>query len=92
MLCSFQLGYVAPLVDSRETALEHIGELRIPIAQKVISLTHVRGDLYDLVQADNFQPNASEITVFKNGGGAHLDLMMATYFLSERTKTVDIRP
>ena len=71
-------------VDSRETVLKHIGELRIPIAQKVISLTHVRGDLYDLVQADNFQRNVSEITVFKNGGGAHLDLMMASYFF-ERT-------
>ncbi len=72
-------------VDSRETVLEHIGELRIPIAKHVISPADVRGDLYDLVTADSHQRGEDEITVFKNGGGAHLDLMMAWYCL-ERAK------
>ena len=73
-------------VDSRETVLEHIGELRIPIAEKVISPADVRGDLYDLVMADSRQRGDDEITVFKNGGGAHLDLMMAWYCLEQASK------
>ena len=73
-------------VDSRETVLEHIGELRIPIAKKVISPADVRGDLYDLVMADGRQRGDGEITVFKNGGGAHLDLMMARYCLEQADK------
>ena len=73
-------------VDSRETVLEHIGELRIPIAEKVISPADVRGDLYDLVMADNHRRGDDEITVFKNGGGAHLDLMMAWYCLEQASK------
>jgi ornithine cyclodeaminase/alanine dehydrogenase-like protein (mu-crystallin family) len=70
-------------VDSRETVLEHIGELRIPIAGKVISLADVRGDLYDLVRANSHRRGDDEITLFKNGGGAHLDLMMAFYCLQQ---------
>ena len=73
-------------VDSRETVLEHIGELRIPIAEKVISPADVRGDLYDLVMADSRQRGDDEITVFKNGGGAHLDLVMAWYCLEQASK------
>ena len=72
-------------VDSRETVLEHIGELRIPIAKKIISPADVRGDLYDLVMANSHQRCDDEITLFKNGGGAHLDLMMALYCLQQST-------
>ena len=36
-------------VDSRETVLEHIGELLIPIAQGVVKASDVMGDLYELV-------------------------------------------
>ena len=73
-------------VDLRETVLEHIGELRIPIAKKVISPADVRGDLYDFVLADSRQRGDDEITLFKNGGGAHLDLMMAWYCLEQASK------
>ena len=72
--------------DSRETVLEHIGELRIPIAKKVISPADVKGDLYDLVIANSQQRCDDEITVFKNGGGAHLDLMVAWYCLEQASK------
>lgn len=68
-------------VDSREAVLEHIGELRIPISEGVLSATDVLGDLYELVGGDGFERYRKETTVFKNGGGAHLDLMMANYFL-----------
>lgn len=69
----------ALFVDSRETTLDHIGELRDPIARGVIGPEDVRGDFYDLFGADGpGRTSAGEITVFKNGGGAHLDLMTAT--------------
>ena len=61
-------------VDSRATTVEHIGELMIPIANSAISAGDVRGDLYDLVHGGG-RSSDDEITLFKNGGGAHLDLM-----------------
>ena len=70
-------------VDSRETVLEHIGELRIPIEKRLISPADVQGDLYDLVMANSHRRGDDEITLFKNGGGAHLDLMMAFYCLQQ---------
>ena len=73
-------------VDSRETVLEHIGELRIPIAKRLISRADVKGDLYDLVMANIHRRGDDEITLFKNGGGAHLDLMMAWYCLEQANK------
>ncbi len=70
-------------VDSRETVLEHIGEFRIPIEKRLISPANVQGDLYDLVMGDSHRRGDDEITLFKNGGGAHLDLMMAFYCLQQ---------
>lgn len=70
----------ALFVDSRETTLGHIGELSIPIAAGVISEGDVRGDLYDLVpDPARGRRSAEEITIYKNGGGAHLDLMIAEW-------------
>ena len=63
-------------VDSRETTLDHIGELMIPLAEGTITRSDVLGDLRDLV-AGRVGREGDEITVFKNGGGAHLDLMTA---------------
>jgi ornithine cyclodeaminase len=73
-------------VDSRETVLEHIGELRIPIAQGVVKACDVLGDLYEFVGGNNVERYREETTVFKNGGGAHLDLMMANYFFKQARK------
>ncbi len=67
-------------VDSRETTIHHIGELMIPIAAGVITADAVQGDFYDLVAGNvTGRKSDDEITVFKNGGGAHLDLMIAHY-------------
>lgn len=66
-------------VDSRETTIGHIGEIEIPLRAGTISEA-------DLV-ASHYEPeamirrNSDEITLFKNGGGAHLDLMTAAYIL-----------
>lgn len=64
-------------VDARETTIHEIGELMIPIAEGAISEAHVRGDLYDLCSGAPGRQSDANITVFKNGGGAHLDLMTA---------------
>lgn len=64
-------------VDSFETTIEHIGELKIPIASGAIKRSAVLGDFYDLVPNNIGRQSKDEITVFKNGGGAHLDLMVA---------------
>lgn len=62
-------------VDSRATTLDHIGELKIPLAAGVISRDDVLADFYDLVAGAPGRVADSDITLFKNGGGAHLDLM-----------------
>jgi ornithine cyclodeaminase/alanine dehydrogenase-like protein (mu-crystallin family) len=72
-------------VDCRDTTLKHIGELTIPIASGAIAPTSVLGDLYDLVQAPQNADGKPTVTVFKNGGGAHLDLMTAKGLLSMHT-------
>ena len=69
-------------VDSRDTTLEHIGELAIPIASGVIKSRDVQADFYQLASGQFTRRSGEEITVFKNGGGAHLDLMTAKYILS----------
>jgi len=68
----------AVYVDCRESALQ-AGDLAQPLAAGRIGPDHVRGDLYDLVAAPG-RPEA-DITVFKNAGGAHLDLMVAARLL-----------
>ena len=66
-------------VDSFDTTVDHIGELKIPVAQGVINKEDVIADFYDL---KGFIRNSEdEITLFKNGGGAHLDLMTSHYIL-----------
>jgi ornithine cyclodeaminase len=68
-------------VDSRDTTLGHIGELKIPLEAGVIGESHVVADYYDLPSGRFARGSGDEITLFKNGGGAHLDLMVARYIL-----------
>ncbi|TRD21995.1 ornithine cyclodeaminase family protein [Palleronia caenipelagi] len=70
-------------VDSRDTTLGHIGELMIPVSERVITAQDVVGDLYDLVAGRVGRETPEDITVFKNGGGAHLDLMIARMILEQ---------
>ena len=52
-----------------------------PLADGVITPEHVRADYY---QPNDFKRSTDdEITLFKNGGGAHLDLMTADYILQQ---------
>lgn len=66
-------------VDSRDTTIEHIGELKIPISAGAIGVEDVVADFYD--PAHFRRQSETEITLFKNGGGAHLDLMVSRYIL-----------
>ncbi len=66
-------------VDSRETAVEDIGELAQPIESGVLDRSSVIADYYDIASGSFSRQADDEITLFKNGGGAHLDLMTARY-------------
>ena len=71
-------------VDSRHTIDHEIGELAIPLAAGVITRDDVRGDLYELCQGRVTGRNSpSARTVFKNGGGGHLDLMTAAFIANQ---------
>lgn len=68
-------------VDARATTIEHIGELKTPIAEGVITREDVLADYYDLASGRFARRSDDEITLCKNGGGAHLDLICARYIL-----------
>jgi ornithine cyclodeaminase len=66
-------------VDSYDTTLEHIGELIEPLKSGALKRADLQGDYYEM---SAFRRGSNdEITLFKNGGGAHLDLMTARYIL-----------
>ncbi|HVH03248.1 MAG TPA: hypothetical protein VM891_09940 [Amaricoccus sp.] len=48
----------------------------------MIGEADILGDLHDLVAGRAGRRDASEITLFKNAGGAHLDLMVGRAILS----------
>lgn len=66
-------------VDSRATTLHHIGELKDPLARGVIAESDVLADFYDIADGRFARQSPDDITLAKNGGGAHLDLMTAAY-------------
>ena len=68
-------------VDSFATTLGHIGELKIPLEAGIIERDHVIADYYS---PEFFHRHSEDdITLFKNGGGAHLDLMTARHILDK---------
>ena len=65
-------------VDRHESAFDGVGDILGPIASGAIREADVLGDLYDLVPGKIAgRRSASDITLFKNAGGGHLDLMTA---------------
>ncbi|UWR30289.1 NAD(P)-binding domain-containing protein [Sulfitobacter sp. W002] len=66
-------------VDSFDTTIGHIGEINIPLEAGTITRAHLIADYYDLGAFT--RQSDDEITLFKNGGGAHLDLMTARHIL-----------
>jgi ornithine cyclodeaminase len=66
--------------DCRQTVVDHIGDIMAPIAAGVITRDEVIADLYQPERM--IRQNDDEITLFKNGGGAHLDLMVSRHILT----------
>jgi ornithine cyclodeaminase len=68
-------------VDHRQTT-ERSGEFLGPFARGVITPTEVRGDLFELIQGRvPGRTSARDITLMKNGGGAHLDYYVTKYLM-----------
>jgi ornithine cyclodeaminase/alanine dehydrogenase-like protein (mu-crystallin family) len=64
--------------DTLRFTLTACGDYATPIAQGVIAKEAVEGDLFDLCSGRvPGRRSRDEITVFKNGGGGHLDLIVA---------------
>ena len=68
-------------VDARATTIHHIGELIAPLKSGAITEADVIADFYDLKSGTFTRRSDDEITIAKNGGGAHLDLMTADYIV-----------
>lgn len=67
-------------IDEASVNLELCGDLIDPIGRGVVPRAKVEGDLYDLCRADwRLERRADDITLFKNGGGGHLDLFTALF-------------
>ncbi len=72
-------------VDSYETTVDQIGELLAPLKSGAIVRDDILADFYGL-KAGNFRRRSDdEITLHKNGGGAHLDLMTSSHILRTLT-------
>jgi ornithine cyclodeaminase len=69
-------------VDARATTVHHIGELIAPLASGALLETDIQADFYDIGSGAYARRSTEEITIAKNGGGAHLDLMTASYILA----------
>ncbi len=66
-------------VDSYDTTLAHIGELIEPLKSGALQREDVIADFY--MPETYVRQCDDEITIAKNGGGAHLDLMTSRYIL-----------
>ncbi|MEO0371498.1 MAG: ornithine cyclodeaminase, partial [Pseudomonadota bacterium] len=67
--------------DTYDTILGHIGEIQIPLDSGAITMDDLGPTFYE---PHAFRrSHGDQITVFKNGGGAHLDLMTGRYILDQ---------
>jgi ornithine cyclodeaminase/alanine dehydrogenase-like protein (mu-crystallin family) len=75
------LRRAAVFVDTRN-GLERSGEIQHALATGALSPADLRGDLFELCTGQvPGRTGAEEITVYKNLGGAHLDLYTARHLL-----------
>ncbi len=69
-------------LDSRWFTLGFCGDLTQPMERGILSESDIRGDLFELCQGQAAGRAADkDITLFKNGGGSHLDLMTGRHIL-----------
>ena len=70
-------------VDSRWFTIGHCGDLTQPFERGVRTAAGVEADLFDLASGRHPGRGADDdLTLFKSGGGAHLDLMAAQHIFS----------
>ena len=70
-------------VDARETTVGICGDILEPVKEGRFSADRIEGDLFELCRGGLPSPRADgDITLFKNGGGGHLDLMTASYYVN----------
>ncbi len=67
-------------VDDQDSAA-CAGDILGPLQAGVIQPGQIEGDLYDLCQRSPFARAATDRTLYKNAGGAHLDLVVGQYAL-----------
>lgn len=72
-------------VDCYDTTIHQVGDLLLPIQAGFLKEGDIQGDLYALVAERCGRQMPDEITIFKNGGGAHLDTMIAQYIIRVTT-------
>jgi ornithine cyclodeaminase len=65
-------------VDDRQNAAQ-AGDILIPLQLQAIQQNQIEADLFDLCQLPAFRRSPDDRTVYKNAGGAHLDLMVSRY-------------
>jgi alanine dehydrogenase len=67
-------------VDSRWFAIDQPGDLADPLRRGIIRRQDIEADLFELCR-DDYEVNRKpdDITLYKNGGGAHLDLFTALF-------------
>ena len=75
------IGKARVFVDDRKSAAV-AGDILIPLTQGVITEDNIEGDLFDLCQQAPLRRDTDDITVYKNAGGAHLDLVTSQYVIS----------
>jgi ornithine cyclodeaminase/alanine dehydrogenase-like protein (mu-crystallin family) len=65
-------------VDTREKTIGVVGDIQTPLEKGIITTADILADLYQLCGNRHAgRTSETDITVFKNGGGGHLDLMAA---------------
>ncbi len=64
-------------VDTRRFTIGHCGEFTQAIAAGILTPEDVVAELAELCAGAPGRGSAEEITLFKNAGGGHLDLMVA---------------
>ena len=78
------IGRSSVFVDSPWSALEDSGELVTSFNEGTLSREDIQADLFDLARGKHpGRRSGQEITAYKNGGGGHLDLMVAGILMSE---------
>ncbi len=69
-------------VDAAMFTIDHCGDISAPIASGVLGRSDVVADLFGLCRAEHpGRTGPEEITLYKSGGGAHLDLMATRHLL-----------